>query len=177
MSHEVEKPTYKVVGPLSRFDERDTIFARERLVPGSPLERTYHAMHPELTEIDSRLARLVEQFNEPGESTDQLNAALHQCRFASVASLALPDIVDGPVAPRRVQVAPDVATQRIKALARHLGADEVRIGPLNPAWIYPEKGDSYHFTFTSLLWFREELSKTSTIWAPHRRRYAGKRYL
>lgn len=140
MGHEVEKPTYEIVGPLSCFDERDSVFARERLRPGSPLERAYHTLHPELTEIDRRLARFIETVDEPGESTDQLNTALYQGSFGPVAALALPDIVDGPVAGRRVQVAPDVAARRIRAMARHLGADEVRIGPLNPAWVYSHRG-------------------------------------
>ncbi len=41
----MNKPTYEIVGELSRFDERDTAFARERLVPGSSEERAYHAAH------------------------------------------------------------------------------------------------------------------------------------
>jgi len=140
MRHEVEKPTYEVVGPLTRFDERDSVFSRERLIPGSSLERAYHTMHPELAETDRRLARFIEQVDKPGESTDQFNAALYQAGFGPVVALALPDIVDGPVAPRRVRVAPDVAARRIKRLARYLGADEVRIGPLNPAWVYSHRG-------------------------------------
>ncbi len=140
MSHEVERPTYDIIGPLARFDERDSLFARERLVPGSPLERAYHAMRPEHAEIDRRLARFIEQVDEPGESGDQLNAALYRGSFGPVASLALPDIVDGPVAQRRVQVAPGLAARRVKAMARHLGAHEVRIGPLNPAWVYSHRG-------------------------------------
>lgn len=72
MSHEVDKPTHEVVGSLSRFDERDSVFARERLVPGSPLERAYHAMHQELAEIDRRLARFIEQVSEPGDGADQV---------------------------------------------------------------------------------------------------------
>ena len=60
MSHEVGDPTYEVVGPLKRFDERDNVFARERLTPGSPEERAYHALHPELAEVDRRLAAFIE---------------------------------------------------------------------------------------------------------------------
>ncbi|MBC8449915.1 MAG: reductive dehalogenase [Chloroflexi bacterium] len=140
MSHQVNRPTYEIVGPLSRFDERDSVFARERLRPGSPQERAYHALRPELTEIDRRLARFIEQVDEPEGDADQLNSALYRGSFGPVAALALPDIVDGPVAERRLQVAPDVAARRLKAMARHLGADEVRIGPLNPAWVYSHRG-------------------------------------
>jgi hypothetical protein len=56
----VAHPTYDIVGELTRFDERDTVFSRERLVPGSPEERAYHAAHPELVEIDRRIAAFIE---------------------------------------------------------------------------------------------------------------------
>ena len=50
--YDVDHPTYQVVGELTRFDERNSVFARERLVPGSPEEQAYHAVHLELVEID-----------------------------------------------------------------------------------------------------------------------------
>ena len=46
MAHEVERPTYEIVGPLQRYDERDNVFAREALLPGTPEEREYHSRHP-----------------------------------------------------------------------------------------------------------------------------------
>jgi reductive dehalogenase len=140
MSPEIDLPTYEIVGPLARFDERDSVFARERLVPGTPHERAYHAVHPELAAVDRRLARFIETVDAPSGAEHQLNSALYQGSFGPVAGLSLPDKVDGPVARQRVQVSPSAITQRIKALARHLGADDVRIGPLNPAWVYSHRG-------------------------------------
>ncbi|HHH40963.1 MAG TPA: reductive dehalogenase [Chloroflexi bacterium] len=133
-------PTYEIVGELTRFDERDTVFARERLVPGSPEERAYHALHPELVEIDRRLARFIETVDQPETATAQVDAALYRATFGPIAGLALPDIVDGEVAPERVEADPARMAARIKALARRLGADDVRIGPLNPAWVYSHRG-------------------------------------
>jgi len=140
VSYEVDQPTYQVLGSLSRFDERDSVFARERLVPGSPEELAYHALHPELVGIDERLARFIQTVDGPSQSADQLNGALYRGSFAPVASLALPDIVDGPLADNRLEIARPAAALRIKALAHHLGADDARVGPLNPAWIYSHRG-------------------------------------
>jgi reductive dehalogenase len=140
LSCNVERPTYEVVGELSRFDERDTVFSRERLVPGSPEEQAYHAAHPELVKIDRRIAAFIEAVNRPGESASQADTALYQAAFGPVAGLALPDVVDGEVAPTRVEADPVDMAARVKALARHLGADDVRIGPLNPAWVYSRRG-------------------------------------
>lgn len=140
MSRKIPTATYEVAGPLKRFDERDSVFARERLVPGSPLERAYHAMHPERTEIDRKLARFITLVDTPEQTDGQLDGALYKGSFGPVAALGLPDIVDGPVAERAASVSPRAAAARIKALAHHLGADEVRIGPLNPAWVYSHRG-------------------------------------
>jgi reductive dehalogenase len=133
-------PTYEIVGELSRFDERDTVFSRERLTPGSPEERAYHAAHPELVEIDRRIAAFIEAVNQPGKSACQVDTALYNASFGPIAGLALPDVVDGEVAPTQVEADPALMAARTKALARHLGADDVRIGPLNPAWVYSHRG-------------------------------------
>ena len=125
---------------MSRFDERDSVFARERLVPGSLEERAYHAAHPELIEIDRRITAFIQAVNRPEDSASQVDTALYSATFDPVAGLALPDVVDGEVAPTRVEADPALAAARIKRMARHLGAADVRIGPLNPAWVYSHRG-------------------------------------
>jgi reductive dehalogenase len=142
MAHEVERPTYEIVGPIQRYDERDNVFAREALLPGSPEERAYHSRHPELAKIDRRLA---DHFFEgaqrsTGEERPEPSDALPASTFRAVSALALPDAVDGPVAPRKVRVSPAEMAGRIKSVAEYLGASEVRIGPLNPAWVYSNRG-------------------------------------
>jgi hypothetical protein len=46
MSYAVDSRTRKITGELTRFDERNTVLARERLVPGSPQEQAHHAARP-----------------------------------------------------------------------------------------------------------------------------------
>jgi reductive dehalogenase len=142
MAHEVEKPTYEVVGSLQRFDERDTVFAREALIPGSVPEREYHELHPELVEIDRRLARFIQEKidSPPQVPADPLNEAFYDATFGAVAALGQPDSVDGPVSSFQVSVDPRTMSLRIKAVARSLGARLVRITRLNPAWVYSHRG-------------------------------------
>ena len=125
---------------MSRFDERDNVFSRERLEPGSAYERAYHEAHPELIKIDRRIAAFIEAVNQPGESASQVDTALYSATFGPVKGLALPDVVDGEVAPTQVEPDPARMARRIKAIARHLGAADVRVGPLNPAWVYSHRG-------------------------------------
>jgi len=140
LNRSTDKPTYEIVGDLTRFDERDTVFSRERLVPGSPEERAYHAAHPELVEIDRRIAAFVEGIGEGGDDVPTQDAALYNATFDPVAGLALPDVVDGEVGPNRADVDPAAMTMRIKTMARRLGAYDVRVGPLKPAWVYSHRG-------------------------------------
>ena len=142
MSYEaVDKPTYEVVSPLERFDERDNVFARERLILGSPEERAYHVLHPELVGVDRRLAAFIKgKADIESQKEDWMGATFHSATFGSVAALALPDMVDGPVSPQKVEGEPAEMAWRVKKLARYLGADLVRIGPLNPAWVYSHRG-------------------------------------
>jgi len=141
MNHQAEKPTYEVLGPVERFDERDTVFARERLVPGSPEAHAYYSAHPGLVKIDQRLRKFIQSKEQASPDEAQtMSSALYQAVFGSVNHLALPDAVDGPTAPTRVDMTPAGAAQMVKTLAHYLGADLIRIGPLNQAWVYSHRG-------------------------------------
>jgi reductive dehalogenase len=160
-------PTYRIEGEPERFDERDTVFSREALVPGSPEEMDYHRRHPEKIEIDRRLARFIrskerrsdEDAAEGSPTTDAsggiapagaaaegfLGRAIYESLFVPSAALALPDMVDGAARERVVPWARDEAARRIKMYARMLGADDVRIGPLRPEWVYSHRGSRPFF--------------------------------
>jgi len=94
---EVNRPTYDIVGELTRFDERDSVFFRERLITGSTEERTYDASHPELEKIDRRLTSFIKTVGE------QADAAPYSAAFDPSAGLGLPDVVDGQLAPRKLE--------------------------------------------------------------------------
>lgn len=145
-THAARRPSYEIVGELTRFDERDSVFSRERLIAGSPEERSYHTAHPELIEIDRRLAAFIQQVGQGHDDVPPVDAALYDATFDPVAGLSLPDIVDGDVAPDRVRVDPASVAARVKAVARRLGADDVRVGPLNPAWVYSHRGTPPFFS-------------------------------
>jgi reductive dehalogenase len=75
-----------------------------------------------------------------------MDAALYSATFDPVAGLALPDVADGEVAPEQMEMAPAAMAARMKAVARRLGAEDVRIGPLNPAWVYSHRGTPPFFS-------------------------------
>ena len=146
MTRRIARPTYDVAGELTRFDEQDTVFSRERLISGSREERAYHKAHPELVEIDRRIARFIEGVGQADEGASPMDAALYNASFDPIAGLALPDVVDGEIAAQRVESDRAVLASRVKRMALHLGADDVRIGPLNPAWVYSHRGTPPFFS-------------------------------
>ncbi|MBU8921351.1 MAG: reductive dehalogenase [Bacteroidales bacterium] len=138
-------PTYVTDGEIKPFDERDTVFSREALVEGSPNEVAYHSLHPENIEIDRKLARFITLKMEPGGSDDLLADAIYEAHFKSSAALALPDMVDGEPALEKADWSPAEAAAKVKAFARAIGADDVRIGPLKQEWVYSHRGSRPFF--------------------------------
>ncbi|MHB1133801.1 MAG: 4Fe-4S dicluster domain-containing protein [Chloroflexota bacterium] len=141
---ERESPTYTadLAGELTRFDERDCVFARRDLQASSARYAHYYAGHPELRAVDDAIRTL------PGLGTAEPRAvaAMGDAIFGSVLHLASEDIVAGePEAARQgdksqAVLAPEVAAAKVKGLAHLLGADQVGIGPLNPAFVYSHVG-------------------------------------
>jgi reductive dehalogenase len=139
----VHKPTYEIVGPVERFDERDTVFAREALIPGSREEIRYHQLKPHLKEIDGQLSRFID--GKLDRSSATWGRAYYQAGFGSIAHLGLPDCVDGQAAPGALDLNEQQNSMLVKGLAGFLGADVVGIGPLRPEWVYSHKGSRPFF--------------------------------
>lgn len=124
--------------PTKRFDERDIIFSRFRLIPGSSEFEAYYDRRPEKKPIDD-LTR-----SKPG-----LNVAgsLYWNPFLSAsvdASFALTEAmnvtVDGPVAVERHSLPVGEMTAYIKNLAKYYGALDVGITELKPYHVYSHVG-------------------------------------
>jgi reductive dehalogenase len=131
----IKHSTYKVVGPLERVDERDTIFARAFLDEGSGPEKAYHANHPDTRAVDLKMARFYRRDTTPCFGSV----------FGPIASLALPDMVDGLVSDNKVSRSRAQFTSLVKEVAVSLGADLVGIGILNQAWVYTHRGRHPYF--------------------------------
>jgi reductive dehalogenase len=134
----MKKPTYEVVGKIERCDERDNVFAREALEPGSPEEIEYHGRRPDLAEVDREIGAFIQ--GKRDRSASGWKKAYYQGTFTPIAHLGLPDCVDGvPLSPE-VGKSPEENSRILKALALHLGADLVGAGPLRQEWVYSHRG-------------------------------------
>ncbi len=144
LAREVQVPTYEkdVVGEIRRWDERDIVFARKDFFryfgTDGPQYQVYYEAHPEHLEYDTRVGHMP-GLGRTGSAAD---VPMFEAQFAATAKIGLESYVDGERAPAKVEIPPQRAAQKVKALARFLGADLVKIGPLRQEWVYTHVGRS-----------------------------------
>ena len=124
--------------PSTRFDERDIMFARARLEPGSPEYAAYYAAHPENQKGDDRIRSLPGLGSPTALKAEPFAFAAMAASFSLTE--ALHDDVDGPVAPERFEVPPARVTTYLKDVARYWGAHRVGVAELQPYHVYSHIG-------------------------------------
>ena len=124
--------------PQTRVDERDIMFARARLRPGSAEYGAYYARHPEHQAIDDRMRALPGLLAPAAQKAHPLHFAAARASF--VLPEALREWVDGPVAVEALPLTPLAATTYLKGLARYHGARTVGVAALRPYHVYSHIG-------------------------------------
>jgi hypothetical protein len=124
--------------PRARLDERDIMFARARLEPGTAEYEAYYNMRPENKDGDDKTRAL------PGLLSTQSSEASPLVFAATDASFRLCELlgeaVDGPVNSKRTEQDAADTTAYAKGLARYLGARTVGIVELQPYHVYSHVG-------------------------------------
>jgi hypothetical protein len=124
--------------PSRRVDERDIMFARARLEPGSETFDAYYEMRPENRASDDRFRSL------PGLLSPEAPLA-EEVAFASAgASFAMTEAwrqdVDGPVVSTRAERPVETWVSMVKEFALHHGARDVGVTHLHPYHVYSHVG-------------------------------------
>jgi ferredoxin len=134
-------PTRKVElngRPSRRVDEREIMFARARLDPGSPEFEQYYSDHPEHLRSDNRCRRLPGLLSPDAKLAETEAFASAKASFSEAESLR--HAVDGPVAPRRCRKHPNQATAELKRLILDGGARDVGATQLHDYHVYSHIG-------------------------------------
>jgi ferredoxin len=134
-----DESRYRIVGDLERFDERDNVQARNTYEPGSGEYKEFYGRHPECEERDRQTRELSKK-----PVGNPLDFSFFLQQIGKLAQWGSEDLISGPVSPHKQELSPKRAVEKIKGFARHLGADLVRIGPLNPAFVYTHVGKTWH---------------------------------
>ncbi len=124
--------------PRDRFDERDIMFARARLVPGSAEYNAYYALYPEKKAGDDRLRALPGLLSPDSREAHPPIFAATEATFRWIEGFR--DQVDGTVAAEMLHQEPLTATAYVKGLARYWGARMVGVAELQPYHIYSHIG-------------------------------------
>jgi len=124
--------------PRSRFDERDVMFARCRLVPGSPEYQAYYAMRPKNKAGDDQTRSRPGLLSLEASQANPFLFASPQGSFTLTE--ALHAVVNGPVSKWKFTLDAREMTAYIKSLARYYGALDVGITILQPYHVYSHIG-------------------------------------
>jgi reductive dehalogenase len=124
--------------PRQRFDERDVVFARARLVPGSPEYEAYYAMRPGNRAVDDEIRALPGLLSLTASKANPLAFASAEASFCLTG--ALREEVDGPVAAVRPELTAAQMTSYVKNSVRYYGAYTVGITELQPYHVYSHIG-------------------------------------
>jgi reductive dehalogenase len=141
-----------IVGEVSRQDEREIMFARNRsLPPGSEQYQRFYKVHPEYEEYDTARRSKGGPLGQPG-TIDKPNERPNVA--ATFASLSIPMFLSAPekVEPQALPIFPDqpagldpvAASRIIKGYTKNLDVDLVGITEINPMWIYSHRGEIFH---------------------------------
>jgi ferredoxin len=124
--------------PRGRFDERDIMFARARLVPGSPEYEAYYKMRTENQAGDDKTRDLPGLLSLDAREAVPLAFASAEASFSLTE--ALRKEVDGPLASARSEYPAGRMTSYVKGLAHYYGAHAVGIAELQPYHVYSHIG-------------------------------------
>ena len=134
----ISKGSAEKSNPLHRVDEREIIFARARLIPGSTEYESYYRDHPEHQSQDDSSRNKPGILSPNSSHMDLLHAAAAGASF--FLTDALREAVDDQVAPEKVAISPETGTRTVKYLANYYGALDCGITNLKSAHIYSHIG-------------------------------------
>lgn len=162
----------KISHPTTQFDEREIMFARDRLEPGSPEFEAYYASHPKHKIEDDKTRRKPGLLSPYAQLTDPLHSAATEASFQLTESLR--NAVDGtPAEGQQLQNKQEI-TANIKSLAKFYGALDVGITRLKPVHVYShvgrgsgEYGSKIHLDHSHAVAFTVEMDFKLTRTAPH----------
>jgi ferredoxin len=144
MKKKIAVPTYTkdIVGRIRRFDERDTVFAVHDLYryfgEQSPYFDAYFEAHPaerKFYEVQNKKLSLG--------ATGKKDAPMFAAQFWALNMISTDPFVDGESVPQPIKIDPARASEKIKRMAKFLGADLVGVAALRQEWVYSHAGSTH----------------------------------
>ena len=124
--------------PKIRVDERDIMFARARLLPGSERFEEYYRRKPGIKALDDKFRTRPGLLSKGSTYFDPTMFSAAEASFTAVG--AFQTIIDQEPAPERVQSDPERIAEFIKRWGRKLGAVSVGVTELRDYHLYSHFG-------------------------------------
>ena len=124
--------------PTRRFDEREIMFARAYLQPGSPEYQVYYEMHPEHEKGDRQTRAQPGLLSPEAKFANSFHFAATDGSFDLTS--ALRESVNGPIAGDTKSLSPTQMRDFVVGLAHYFGARDVGITELRPYHLYSHVG-------------------------------------
>ncbi|MFC2156214.1 reductive dehalogenase [Acidobacteriota bacterium] len=122
----------------SQIDERDIIFARFDLTPGSSLYSSYYSERPERKLLDDQIRDLPDLFAQSHIDRDPVLQSLAEAEFSFLEHQM--SIVDGKVKDQNWLESKEYSTTMVKSVLKYLGAEQAGICHLELEDIYSHVG-------------------------------------
>lgn len=158
--------------PAHQVDEREIIFARARLEPGTENYQRYYKDHPEHKTPDDQSRSQPGLLNPEAKLADHLHSAAAGGSFTLTE--ALREAVDGPASGEPYPASAETFTRAVKKLARFYGALDCGIAKLKSSHIYSyigrgsgTYGAPIHLDHPFAISFTVEMHPDMTTAAPH----------
>ena len=166
------KITAEIRQPSDQVDEREIIFARARLEPGTENYMRYYNDHPEHKIPDDQSRSQPGLLNPEAKLADHLHSAAAGGSFTLTE--ALREAVDGPTSGEPYPAPPETLTRAVKKLARFYGALDCGVASLKSSHIYSHIGRGsgtygapIHLDHPFAIGFTVEMHSEMTTAAPH----------
>lgn len=136
-------PDKEHVVPRGRIDERDTMFSRDILEPGTSGYDAYYRRHPERKKGDDAFRKNPGLLSPGATFYDPFIFPAAQANFELIEGCR--DFVDGPVAGERQQWDSKALSRHLKDLALKYGAVSAGITPLEDYHLYSYRGRKHNY--------------------------------
>lgn len=124
---------------MKNYDERDNMFARMNLTPGTPEYQEYYQRRPEMKELDDSLREMPDH-GEPGSATfHPVHTPLVGSAFQFLSEMK--HLSEGkPEAVKASVPSPEEMTKLLKGLASFYGAKLTGVTTMNQRHFYSHRG-------------------------------------
>ncbi len=129
---------YRQAIPAARIDERDTMFSRNELVPGTDNFKDYYLQNPDKKVRDDRFRRNAGLLQRGTTQYNSFYFASADASFETIA--ALRTFVNGTVAEKKIPVDAQRVSNYLKNWSKKLGAVDCGITELQDYHIYSTGG-------------------------------------